>query len=124
VFNHGDMNRDFTYVDDIVTGVIGTLDNPRKDDGSIHANGSTAPHYVYNIGNHRSEKLTYMIEVLENALGKKAQKIYEPMQPGDVKDTYADIDDLTAAIGFKPTTTIDVGIPRFVEWYKKYHGIA
>jgi UDP-glucuronate 4-epimerase len=122
VFNHGDMRRDFTYVDDIVTGVIGTLDNPPRDDGSIHANGSTAPHYVYNIGNHRSEKLTRMIEILEDALGKKAEKIFEPMQPGDVKETYADIGDLTAAIGFTPTTPIDVGIPRFVEWYKSYHG--
>lgn len=121
VFNHGDMRRDFTYIDDIVTGVIGTLDNPPKDDGSIHANGSTAPHHVYNIGNHRSEKLTHMIEILENALGKKAEKIFEPMQPGDVKETYADIDDLTAAIGFKPTTPIDVGIPRFVDWYQRYH---
>ncbi len=123
VFNHGDMRRDFTYIDDIVTGVIATLDRVPQDDGSIHANGSTAPHEVYNIGNHRSEQLTRMIEVLEECLGRKAEKIFEPMQPGDVKETYADIEKLKADTGFEPSTPIEVGIPRFVEWYRSYHGV-
>lgn len=123
VFNHGDMRRDFTYIDDIVTGVIGTMDKAPVDDGSIHAVGSTAPHKVYNIGNHRSEQLTRMIEVLEDSLGKKAEKIFEPMQAGDVKETYADIESLKADIGFEPSTPIEVGIPNFVNWYRDYHKI-
>ncbi len=123
VFNHGDMMRDFTYVDDIVSGVIGCLDHPPVDDGSVHAAGSTAPHMVYNIGNHHSEKLTTMIELLEDALGQKAEKIMEPMQPGDVKETYADITAIQEDIGFQPATRIEVGIPNFVNWYKAYHGI-
>jgi UDP-glucuronate 4-epimerase len=123
VFNHGDMRRDFTYVDDIVTGVIGTMDNPPVDDGRINANNSTAPHLVYNIGNHQSEQLTRMIEILEESLGKKAEKIYLPMQQGDVKETYADISAIQKDIGFEPTTTIDVGIPNFVSWFKHYHKI-
>jgi len=123
VFNHGDMMRDFTYVDDIVAGVIGCLDNPPVDDGSIHAVGSTAPHKVYNIGNHHSEKLTRMIEILEDSLGRKAEKILEPMQPGDVKETYADISAIQEDIGFQPSTRIETGIPNFVNWYKTYHNL-
>lgn len=123
VFNHGDMRRDFTYVEDIVTGVIGSLDHPPVDDGRINANGSTAPHHIYNIGNNRTEQLSHMIEVLEDSLGKKAEKIFEPMQPGDVKETYADISAIQKDVGFEPTTTIDVGIPNFVTWYKNYHKI-
>jgi UDP-glucuronate 4-epimerase len=123
VFNRGEMRRDFTFVDDIVTGVVSVLDNPPKDDGAIKANGSDAPHRVYNIGNHRSEELTHMIEVLEQAIGKSAEKIYEPMQPGDVKETYADIAAIQRDVGFAPTTSIDVGIPKFVEWYRDYHGL-
>jgi UDP-glucuronate 4-epimerase len=117
VFNHGDMKRDFTFVDDIVAGVLSCLDGPPTDDGA------TAPHRIYNIGNHRSEKLTHMIDVLEKALGRKAEKIFEPMQPGDVAETYADITAIQRDHGFTPTTSIDVGIPRFVEWYKRYHRI-
>lgn len=123
VFNHGDMRRDFTYVEDIVTGVIGSLDHPPVDDGRINANASTAPHHIYNIGNNRTEQLSHMIEVLEDSLGKKAEKIFEPMQPGDVKETYADISAIQKDVGFEPTTTIDVGIPNFVTWYKNYHKI-
>ena len=123
VFNRGEMRRDFTYVDDIVSGVIGVLDNPPRDDGTIKAVGSDAPHRVYNIGNHRSEELTRMIEILEQSIGKTAEKIYEPMQPGDVKETYADISAIQRDVGFAPTTTIDVGIPKFVEWYREYHGL-
>lgn len=117
VFNHGEMKRDFTFVDDIVAGVLACLDGPPVDDGI------NAPHRIYNIGNHRSEKLTHMIAVLEKALGRKAEKIFEPMQPGDVAETFADITAIQRDHGFAPTTTIDVGIPRFVEWYKSYHRI-
>jgi len=117
VFNHGNMKRDFTFVDDIVAGVLACLDSPPADDGK------SAPHRIYNIGNHRSEKLTHMIAVLEKALGRKAEKIFEPMQPGDVAETCADITAIQRDHGFIPTTSIDVGIPRFVEWYKSYHRI-
>jgi UDP-glucuronate 4-epimerase len=112
VFNHGDMKRDFTYVDDIVSGVLASLDLPPS---------GPAPHRVYNIGNNRSEPLLRLIEVLEQALGRKAVKQLEPMQPGDVKETVADISALQRDTGFAPTTPIDVGVPRFVEWYLDYH---
>lgn len=123
VFNHGDMMRDFTYVDDIVTGIVACLDNPPPDDGQQKAGGSVNPHRVYNIGNHRSEPLLRMIEVLEQALGKKAERELLPMQPGDVRETYADITAIQSDLGFEPTTPIDVGIPKFVEWFRKYHRI-
>ncbi len=119
VFNRGDMQRDFTYVDDIVAGIIGVMDNPPADGGA-----DAPPHRVYNIGNHRSEQLLRLIEILEDALDRKAEKILEPMQKGDVKATFADIEAIRRDCGFEPTTPIDVGIPRFVEWYKDYHGIA
>jgi UDP-glucuronate 4-epimerase len=115
VFNNGDMRRDFTYVDDIVAGVVASLDNPPTADAG-------APHRVYNIGNHRCEPLMRMIEVLEGALGMKAEIDFQPMQPGDVKETYADITAIQNDLGYAPTTPIDVGVPRFVEWYKMYHG--
>lgn len=117
VFNNGHMKRDFTYIDDIAAGVLACLDNPPTDDTR------TPPHRIYNIGNHRSEKLTRMIEVLEGALGRKAEKIFLPMQPGDVAETYADISAIQHDHGFTPVTTIETGIPLFVEWYKKYHRI-
>lgn len=123
IFNNGDMRRDFTYIDDIVTGVVACLDNPPPDDGQEKAGGSVAPHRVYNIGNHRSEELMRMIVVLEQALGCEAIKEYLPMQPGDVKDTYADISAIARDIGFQPTTSIDEGIPRFVDWFRRYHGL-
>ena len=117
VFNHGDMQRDFTYIDDIVTGVLASLDNPPEA-----ADG--AAHRVYNIGNHRCEELMRLIEILENALGAKAEIVFEPMQPGDVKETYADISAIQRDTGFEPTTPIDVGVPKFVEWYREYHAEA
>ncbi len=117
VFNHGNMKRDFTYIDDIVAGVLACLDSPPA------GNEKAAPHRIYNIGNHRAEKLTHMIEVLEKALGRKAEKIFEPMQPGDVAETYADIAAIQRDHGFAPLTTIDAGIPRFAEWFKQYHRI-
>jgi UDP-glucuronate 4-epimerase len=114
VFNHGDMKRDFTYIDDIVTGVLASLDRPPS---------GPAPHRVYNIGNNRSEPLLRLIEVLERALGKSAVKKFEPMQPGDVKESFADITAIQRDTGFTPTTPIDVGVPRFTAWYKEYHSI-
>ena len=117
VFNHGRMRRDFTYIDDVVAGVLATLDAPPADDGAA------PPHRVYNIGNHRSEPLLRLIEVLEAAIGRTAEKVFEPMQPGDVKETYADISAIQRDHGFEPRTTIDEGVPRFVAWYRDYHGL-
>lgn len=114
VFNNGDMKRDFTYVDDIVAGVCATLDHPPAAEG-------LAPHRVYNIGNNNSEPLMRMIGILEEALGRKAEYDFKPMQPGDVRETYADIDAISRDLGYAPTTPIDVGIPRFVDWYRSYH---
>ncbi|MCJ8157183.1 GDP-mannose 4,6-dehydratase [Sphingomonas sp. LaA6.9] len=121
VFNHGDMRRDFTYIDDIVAGIIACLDNPPPDDGAEKAGGSRAPHRLYNIGNHRSEELLRFISVVEDACGKKAITEMMPMQPGDVRDTYADISAIERDLGYAPTTPIDIGIPRFVEWFREYH---
>ncbi len=118
VFNSGEMQRDFTYIDDIVTGAIAALDRPAAPD----ANGVRCR--VYNLGNHRSEKLLHFIDVLEQALGRTAIKQLEPMQPGDVPATYADIESSRRELGFEPTTPIAVGIPRFVQWYKEYHKIS
>jgi UDP-glucuronate 4-epimerase len=123
VFGEGNMRRDFTYIDDIVTGVVAALDNPPPDDGAEKAGGSTGPHRLYNIGNHRSEELTHMIGLIEQACGREAKKNLLPMQPGDVRDTYADISAITRDLGFQPTTSIDVGVPRFVQWYRTYHRV-
>jgi len=122
VFNHGKMQRDFTFIDDIVTGVIAAMDHPPADDGREKPGGSRAPHAVYNIGNNRAETLEHMIDVLEAAIGKKAVRDYRPIQPGDVEATYADLSAIERDLGFRPTTSIDVGIPRFVDWYRGYHG--
>jgi UDP-glucuronate 4-epimerase len=124
VFGEGNMRRDFTYIDDIVTGVVAALDNPPPDDGEEKAGGSRSPHRLYNIGNNRSEELTRMIELIERACGRKAEKRLLPMQPGDVRDTYADISAIRRDLGFEPTTPIDEGVPRFVDWYRTYHNIG
>jgi UDP-glucuronate 4-epimerase len=123
IYNNGDMRRDFTYIDDIVAGVIACCDNPPADDGQEKAGGSINPHRLYNIGNHSSEPLMRMIGVLENALGQTAIKTFAPMQPDDVKDTYADVSAISNDLGYAPTTPIDVGIPKFVAWYKAYHQV-
>ena len=123
MFNGGEMRRDFTYIDDIVSGIISCLDGPPADDGSMKAGGATAPHAIYNIGNSRSEDLMRVVELLEQATGRKALCSPEPMQPGDVKDTFADISAIERDHGFKPATTIAEGVPRFVDWYREYHGI-
>ena len=123
VFNHGEMWRDFTYVDDIVSGIVSCLDNPPPDDGQEKAGGSFKPHRLYNIGNHRSEPLMKVIGLLEEQIGKKAELEMLPMQPGDVPQSYADIAAIQRDLGFEPTTTIDAGVPKFIAWYKAYHGI-
>lgn len=122
VFNKGEMHRDFTFIDDIVNGVIAVLDNPPADDGVMKPGGSVAPHALYNIGNNRPEHLMRMIGLIEEACGKKAAIDFQPMQPGDVSRTYADIDAIRGNLGYEPTTPIDVGIPAFVEWFRGYTG--
>ena len=121
LYNGGEMRRDFTYIDDIVRGVIACLDSPPADDGSSKAGGSNAPHAIYNIGNNRSEDLMRVVELLEQATGRKALIDPRPMQPGDVKETFADISAIERDHGFAPATTIDEGVPRFVDWYREYH---
>ena len=123
LFNGGEMRRDFTYIDDIVRGVVACLDSPPSDDGLPKAGGSANPHAIYNIGNNRSEDLMRVIELLERETGRKALLDPKPMQPGDVKETFADISAIQRDHGFEPTTSIDEGVPRFVAWYRDYHGV-
>lgn len=123
LFNGGQMRRDFTYVDDIVRGVIACLDGPPADDDEQKAGGSRAPHAIYNIGNSRSEDLLRVVEMLERETGRKAVRDPQPMQVGDVRETFADISAIERDHGFKPSTSIDEGVPRFVHWYKEYHGL-
>ena len=128
VFNFGKMKRDFTYIDDIVEGVVRVLDMPAKPDPSWSGDdpdpsSSYAPWKIYNIGNNKPVELMRYIEVLEDCLGKKAEKNLLPMQPGDVPATYADIEDLVRDTGFHPATTLEEGIPKFVEWYRDYYGV-
>lgn len=115
IYNNGDMYRDFTYVDDIVTGIENILCNPPKEDSK------GAFYKVYNIGNHKPEKLMDFISTLEECMGIEAKKEYYPMQPGDVYKTYADVTDLMNDYGFKPSTTIKEGLMKFAEWYKEYY---
>ena len=123
LFNGGAMRRDFTYVDDIVRGVVACIDRAPVDDGTEKAGGSIGPHALYNIGNHRSEELVRVVELLERETGRTAVIELAPMQPGDVPDTFADISAIERDHGFAPTTSIDEGIPRFVAWFRDYHGI-
>jgi UDP-glucuronate 4-epimerase len=129
VFNNGRMRRDFTYIDDIVEGVIRTTDhtataNPNWTGDDPDPGTSRAPYRIHNIGNNQPVELMYLIETLEKCLGRKASMNMLPMQPGDVPATFADVDDLTASVGFKPATPIETGVARFVEWYKTYHNIS
>lgn len=117
VFNKGQMIRDFTYIDDIVDGVLAVIERPPRRDGEL------PPQKVYNLGNHRSEPLLRFVGLIEQACGREAVKEFEAMQPGDVKETYADIDPARRDFGFEPKVPIDEGIPRFVAWYRRYHGI-
>ena len=126
VYNYGQMRRDFTYIDDIVEGIVRVLDkipepNPNWSGESPDPSRSPAPYRLYNIGNNNPVELMHYIEVLENVLGKKAKKKMLPMQAGDVSATYADVDDLEREVGFKPKTTIEAGIKNFIEWYKQYY---
>jgi UDP-glucuronate 4-epimerase len=123
VFNNGEMRRDFTYIDDIVAGVVACIDTPPRDDGAEKPGGSVAPHRIYNIGNNKSENLMRMIELIENACDKKAELNFKPMQDGDVHETFADIDAIANDLGYAPTTPIDSGIPAFVSWFRNYSGI-
>ena len=128
VFNHGRMSRDFTYIDDVVKALyrlIGLVPkaNPDWDEKAGPISESFAPYKIYNLGNNSPVELSRFIAVLENCLGKKAQKVYLDMQPGDVIMTYADVADLEKAIGFKPETPIEEGLTKFVEWYRKYYKV-
>jgi len=127
VFNHGHHKRDFTYVDDIVEGVVRTLDKPARPDpgwNSDHPDPATssAPFRIYNIGNNRPIELLRYIELIEECLGRKARKNFLPLQPGDVPETCADIEDLTREVGYRPATPVEVGVRRFVDWFCEYYG--
>ncbi|THB67370.1 MAG: NAD-dependent epimerase [Gammaproteobacteria bacterium] len=126
VFNHGKMRRDFTYVDDIVEGVIRTLDNtatpnPQWSGDIPDSATSKAPYKIYNIGNNSPVELMHLIETIENTIGKEAKKNMLPIQPGDVPATYADVDDLVNDVGFKPSTSIEEGVGNFISWYRDYY---
>ncbi|MGB0134666.1 NAD-dependent epimerase [Dokdonella sp.] len=128
VFNHGKHTRDFTYVDDIVEGVMRTLDrtpvaDPDFDPLLPTPASSSAPYRLYNIGNNQPVELSHYIEVIENCIGRKAQKNLLPLQPGDVPDTYADVTELSRDTGYAPTTTVEQGVARFVDWYRSYYNV-
>ncbi len=128
VFNHGKMQRDFTYIDDIIEGVVRVMGrlpeaNPKWSGDTPDPGTSSAPYKIYNIGNNHPVELIQFIEVVETALGKRAKKEFMDLQPGDVVATYANVDDLMADVGFKPATPIEVGVKRFVEWFKDFYSI-
>jgi UDP-glucuronate 4-epimerase len=123
VFNHGKMLRDFTYVDDVVEGVIRTMERPPKGEPGGNSSEASPLYRIYNIGNNQPVELTRLIQVLEQKIGKKAIIKWLPMQPGDVPTTYADIDALTEATGYRPYTPIEAGVERFVEWYLKHYKV-
>ena len=128
IFNNGEMSRDFTYVDDIVEGVLRIAEMVAEPDPDWDASApdpatSNAPYRIYNIGNNQPVKLLDYVEALENSLGRKATRNLMPMQPGDVKNTYADVTKLTEAVGYRPSTSVKDGVERFVAWYREYHGI-
>jgi UDP-glucuronate 4-epimerase len=128
VFNHGKMQRDFTYIDDIVEGVVRVTDripepNPAWSGDAPDPGTSKAPYRIYNIGNNQPVELMHLIATLERAIGRPATENMFDMQPGDVPATYADVDDLIRDVGFKPSTPIEDGVARFVEWYREYLGV-
>ena len=128
VFNYGRHRRDFTYVDDIVNGVVRTLDriaepNPDWDAANPDPATSRVPYRIYNIGNQQPVELARYIEVLEACLGHKAERELLPLQPGDVPDTHADVEDLVADVGYRPDTPVEIGVQRFVDWYREYYGV-
>jgi UDP-glucuronate 4-epimerase len=128
VFNHGQMQRDFTYIDDIVEGVVRVMARPAAPNDDWHGDRpdpgtSYAPYRIYNIGNNNPVQLMDFIGAIERALGKEARKTMLPLQQGDVPATYADVDDLVRDAGFQPSTPIEDGIARFIEWYREYYGV-
>jgi UDP-glucuronate 4-epimerase len=128
VFNYGKHRRDFTYVDDIVEGVIRVLDrvpepNPSWSGAEPDSASSSAPYRLYNIGNHQPVELMHYIETLEHCLGRSAEKQLLPLQPGDVPDTYADVTDLVEDLGYQPATSVETGVARFVDWYRAYYQV-
>ncbi len=128
VFNHGKMRRDFTYIDDIIEGVVRTLDhtataNPEWTGMQPDPGTSAAPYRLYNIGNNNPVELMHLIEVLEKTLGKKAEKQMLPIQPGDVPATFADVDALIEDVGFKPATTVEYGVEKFMNWYRNFYSV-
>lgn len=128
VFNYGKMKRDFTYIDDIVEGVVRVIDKIPQSDPGWDGNdpdpaSGISPYKLYNIGNNNPVELARFIEILENCLGKKAEKNLLPMQPGDVLATYADVDDLMKDVGFRPSTPLEEGVKRFVDWYRSYYKV-
>ena len=129
VFNYGKHKRDFTYIDDIAEGVVRVVDrvaqaNPDWSGDAPDPGSSYAPWRLYNIGNNQPVELMRYIEVLENCLGRKSEKELLPMQPGDVPATYADVEDLTRDVGYRPETPVEEGVARFVEWYLDYYGVS
>jgi UDP-glucuronate 4-epimerase len=127
LFNHGHHTRDFTYVEDIAEGILRTLDrvpssNPTWNSADPDPASSSAPYRLYNIGSNRPIQLLRYVEVLEECLGRKAERIMKPMQLGDVPDTFADVSELIADVGYKPDTPVEVGVRNFVEWFKSYYG--
>ncbi len=123
VYNYGRHSRDFTYISDIVDGVIRTLDSPPQTGAPGEAGGSAAPFRLYNIGNNKPVELLDFIACIEAAAGKKAVKRFLPMQPGDILATYADIDDIARDIGFRPQTPIEAGVENLVRWYRDYYAV-
>ena len=126
LFNHGSMRRDFTYVDDVVEAMIRIVDRPPQGDpkwsgANPDPSSSSAPWRIYNIGNNRPEELMHVVALLEKGLGRAAEKVLLPMQAGDVLETFADVDDLARDIGFRPQTSIEDGIEKFVAWFRDYH---
>ena len=129
IFNHGQHSRDFTYIDDIVEGVLRTLDNVPQADAEWRSDdpdpsSSSAPYRIYNIGSNRPVSLMYFVEVLERCLGIQAEKEFLPLQPGDVGKTYADVTELRRDVGYQPVTRVEDGVARFVDWYKSFYGVS
>jgi len=123
LFNNGRISRDFTYIDDIVDGIVAALDGKPDDDGQVKAGGSLGPHRIYNLGNAHAEPLAKLVEAIETATGRKAKLEFDAMQPGDVKDTFADIQATERDLGYRPQIGLETGIARFVDWFRTYRGV-
>ncbi len=123
IYNGGAMQRDFTYIDDIVAGVLAALDRPPADDGTAKPGGSHGPHAVYNLGNDQPAELRTLVELIGRACGIQPVLDYQPMQPGDVTATWADITPARRDLGYAPATPLDIGVPAFIDWYRRYAGV-